>query len=296
MKVQLISYTPDALDVLLFTKQTRLEMSEGTLDEVKAWPMEKKLKELAYMLGTIESSWEFVDYTFLISGVSRAFTHQFVRTRTGSYAQQSQRTVDMEGFEYITTGAVRQVDEMGTKHADTWGEKYRLWLGAKIANYHGDNAAKWYDLTMDAIALGYHEMRKLGVPPQDARGVLPTNVATNIVAKFNLRTMADTGRKRLCTRTQGEYQDVFRAMRAEVLKVHPWAEPFIRVHCASTGVCQFPNYMECPIKGPVFNPDTGYRWDQKEQLPATRAEIQTAWEGTRFEAVPHRTLPVLTDG
>jgi thymidylate synthase ThyX len=50
---------------------------------------------LDYISKTIRSSWEFVDYTFQITGVTRAFTHQFVRTRTGSYAQQSQRSVDM---------------------------------------------------------------------------------------------------------------------------------------------------------------------------------------------------------
>jgi len=136
------------------------------------------------------------------------------------------------------------------------------------------------------IDLAYQRMLKLGVNPQDARGILPTNICTSIVAKFNLRTLSEMARLRLCTRTQGEYQDVFRAMRNAVIAVHPWAEPFLRVHCAATGVCQFPNYMECPIKGPVFNPDTGKRWDEKVRPPATREEIQQAWETTRFEAVP----------
>ena len=62
----------------------------------------KKDGHLDYMLNTIKSSWEFIDYTFDIRDVSRGFTHQFVRTRQGSCAQQSQRTVDMTGFEYYT--------------------------------------------------------------------------------------------------------------------------------------------------------------------------------------------------
>ena len=40
---------------------------------------EQKEEELKYVFGTIGSSWEFVDYIFLITDVSRAFTHQAVR-------------------------------------------------------------------------------------------------------------------------------------------------------------------------------------------------------------------------
>jgi hypothetical protein len=46
-------------------------------------------------------------------------------------------------------------------------------------------------------------------------------------SQFDLRTFADTQRKRASSRTQGEYRDVMAAMRAEVLRVHPWAEMFL---------------------------------------------------------------------
>lgn len=262
MKVSIISYTPDALEVLLFTKQTRLSMDTGLMEEIKAWSPEKKQKELDYMRGTIQSSWEFVNYTFSIEGVDREFTHQFVRTRTGSYAQQSQRTVDMEGFGYNTP---RKLFEEGN-----------------------EMAKECYDVTMQAINLGYQHMRELGVNPQDARGVLPTKVQTNIIASFSLRTLADMAKLRLCSRTQGMYQDVFREMRKKVIEIHPWAEEFVQVHCAAMGVCAFPNYKECPIKPPIFNPDTGKRWDEKEEKPATRKEISASWENMNFEAVPQQ--------
>ena len=85
MKVKLISYTQDALELLLLTKNTRLA-NDGllTLDDIKGWSHDKKMQHIGYMRDTIQSSWEFVDYTFKISGVSRAFTHQLVRTRTAS--------------------------------------------------------------------------------------------------------------------------------------------------------------------------------------------------------------------
>lgn len=111
MKVSLINYTPNALELLLFTKQTRLSQDAGLMEEIKSWPIDRKMKELNYMRGTIQSSWEFVDATFSIEGVSRAFTHQLVRTRAGSYAQQSQRTVNMDGFDYIIPDALNDGTE-----------------------------------------------------------------------------------------------------------------------------------------------------------------------------------------
>jgi flavin-dependent thymidylate synthase len=316
MNVQLIHYNPDALELLLFTKQTRLALSPGLYAEIMQWPMEKKLQELDYMLGTIQSSWEFADYTFLVDGVSRAFTHQFVRSRQGSYAQQSQRTVDMEGFDYIvpkgiavdgeghiaSTGHSDDMERMGRWLAEFFSGDMEIRMGGET---HADNINH---AGMQAINYIYTRLRAKGVPPQDARGILPTNVSTNIIAKFNLRSLADMAKLRLCTRTQGEYQDVFRAMRAAVIAVHPWAEPFIRVHCAATGVCCFPNFKECPIKGPVFNPATGRRWDEAEEhrgagaavrvdkRPATADEIQAAWETTRYEAIPSQIKTPAPDG
>lgn len=109
MKTELIQYNPDGRDLLLLTKFTRLATnSEDAMKIIKSWSEEKKQSELDYMLKTIESSWEFLVYTFSISGVSKALTHQLVRTRPDgnkhdvSYAELSMRTVTMEDFNYTT--------------------------------------------------------------------------------------------------------------------------------------------------------------------------------------------------
>ena len=64
MKVKLVSYTSDAKNLLIFTKNTRLFDSEDSYGDVSSWPEKKKQDELDYMLKTIKSSWEFIDYTF----------------------------------------------------------------------------------------------------------------------------------------------------------------------------------------------------------------------------------------
>jgi hypothetical protein len=80
MKVTLLSYTPNALDLLLFTKNTRLTMNGATLADIAAWPQEKKLAELEYMRNTIQSSWEFVDYPRLHAAAGAApHRHQLRR-------------------------------------------------------------------------------------------------------------------------------------------------------------------------------------------------------------------------
>jgi thymidylate synthase ThyX len=127
----------------------------------------------------------------------------------------------------------------------------------------------------------YAELIKRGLPVQEARGILATNITTSIIAQFSLRTLHEMANVRLCTRTQGEYQDVFRMMKAAVIEVHPWADDFIQVACVNTGVCVFPRYKECPIQKETYNNEGSvnnhqYRKDQ----------IKKAWEQNRHEAVP----------
>lgn len=251
MEVKLLSHTPNALDLLLRTKNTRL----GSANDPATWSEEQKAEHLSYMLDTIKSSWEFVDYTFEISGVSRAFTHQLVRTRAGHYAQESQRTVDVRAQGVLRPEAA--LEEAGVP--GVWSEAERHMMQA------------------------YAQMIDAGVPVQDARGILPTNITTSITAKFDLRTLSAMAGVRLCVRTQGEYQDVFRAMRAAVLDVHPWAAPFIEVQCAATGTCAFPRYgrAQCPF------------WDPRMDLTQLKEDTRRKfWEAE----IRHVARPVAKDG
>lgn len=226
MKVTLIDYTgknamkrgqheliadPDyAIDLLIFTKSTRLTMSPGLLDDIKAWPYERKMAELEYMANTIPSSWEFVDYTFMIEGVSRGFTHQFVRSRQFSFAQQTMRVLDVStgpGWSFHT-GPTIDGQTMDTPI----GELSRKEI---------------YEGVMALIDENYKTMIKHGVAIEDARGILPTNILTNIVGKCNMRTFVELVRKRSSPRTQDEYRTVLDAMKTAVREVHPWIDLFI---------------------------------------------------------------------
>lgn len=260
-RVEIVSVTPDALELLIYTKSTRLQ-GKQTIEGIKTWPMEKKLEELAYMRDTIKSSWEFVDYTFEIHGVSRSFTHQFVRTRdqagiddpafgspdanpvVASFAQESQRTVDASGSGVVMP-PIRPENE-------DW---FKEMIG--FENY----------LYAQAIAKGE--------PPQNARFLAPHATSTSIIAKFSLRALHHMAEVRLCTRTQGEYQDVFRMMRDRVYEIHPWVKGWLEVFCVNHGTCCFPRYTKCPVQQLCL------------VAPADiRQVIKEAWETGRHEATP----------
>lgn len=259
MKVTCITHTPNAREVLIFTKNTRLRMTGLGLQEIIDWPEEKKAAELEYMKNTIQSSWEFVDYTFMIEDVTRAFTHQLVRHRVGvSFAQQAQRAVDMSGFEYLT--------------------------GPSIAD--DEVLARIYNGVMGDINDGYQTLLQANVNKQDARGVLPTNILTNICFKANLRTLHEMSLKRLCVKAQGEFQDVMRAIVAEVAIATPWASDFLKVQCAWNGTCLFPTFpaADCPVKPYVYDPVTTLAYGGGH--PSTLVQIEAIWRGERAEAQP----------
>lgn len=206
MQVTLFEYSgkgsPDparaAANALIFTKSTRLNMTPDLYAQVEAMGDDKVMEELTYMANTIPSSWEFCHYSFIITGVSRGFTHQFVRTRTGAYAQQTMRILNVEDFDYIEGPTLEEVP----------------------------GALSSYQNSMTLINEQYKHLIGMGVAIEDARGILPTNIATNICADFNLRTLSELFRKRASSRTQGEYRDVIDAMKAAVVAVHPWTSLF----------------------------------------------------------------------
>lgn len=210
MKVELIDWTGKGIDpwysacLMIWTKQTRTQMSPGGFEEIRGWPEERLREELNYMAATVPSSWEFSDFTFLISGVTRAFTHQLVRTRTASYAQQAMQVLNMSdgpGWEYLVGPTLKGRD---------------------------DNSEDVYEDAMACVAEAYKALvNRPGIKTEDARGLLPTNILTNIVMKANLRSLCDLIRKRVSPRNQGEFVDVLREMKREMVSALPWVTIFL---------------------------------------------------------------------
>ena len=206
-KVTLISFTgaghPDPLyaaKLLAFTKNTRLNMNPAMLETFMNMGEVALAAEMRYMATTIPSSWEFADVIFLIEKVSRATAQQITRTRTASFAMQSQRVTDMSEV--------------------TWDSRE----GKVVLN--GTNIEATFDDCMRGQVENYTDLVRGGMPLEDARDLLPIGVHCNLVAKYNLRGLVELCRARDSLRVQGPFVDVTRQMKAAVLAVWPWAETF----------------------------------------------------------------------
>jgi thymidylate synthase (FAD) len=153
MKVELLSITPNAEKLIENAGRT----SYLSRDKLRV-NSEKKFIRTLIVKGH-HSVLEHAYATFRISGVSRAFTHQFVRHRLCSFTQQSQRYVDEGKFNYVEPNLIRDNPKA---HA--------------IFN----------NFIQEAKSV-YSELQRSGIRNEDARFVLPNAVESEIVVTANFR-------------------------------------------------------------------------------------------------------------
>ncbi|MGG1266795.1 FAD-dependent thymidylate synthase [Brevibacillus laterosporus] len=169
------------------------------------------------------STMEHLTFTFAIEGVSRALLAQLTRHRVGfSYSVQSQRYVRMGssdksgGFDYVVPPSVS--DSVVVGDAELNGTSFDM------------NATAVYEYAMRTAQWSYDALRKLGVPSEDARMVLPNAAATNLVMTANLRALLDFyGKRRKGRGAQWEIAELAEQLRREVTKAEPWTAPYFDV-------------------------------------------------------------------
>jgi thymidylate synthase (FAD) len=138
---------------------------------------------------------EHLDFQFAIRGISRACSHQLVRHRIASYAQQSQRYVDKAAFRYVVPESMRQCPEA-------------LDLFRETMNLLGDR----YEQMQQLLHQAYPDESKEAVN-QDARFILPNACETEMIMTVNGRQLLEISRKRLCSRAQWEIRALFERIR-----------------------------------------------------------------------------------
>lgn len=141
-----------------------------------------------------ESVLEHVNYTFLISGVSRVLLAQLTRHRIASYSVESQRYCEVkDDTDYI--------------------------LPAKIGE---DPSAK--EVFTNAVGTAheaYKKLIKLGIPKEDARYVLPQCVSCTLVLTMNARELRHFFSLRCCNRAQEEIRELADTMLELVMRKDP---------------------------------------------------------------------------
>lgn len=131
---------------------------------------------------------EMLYFVFLIKNVSRALTHQLVRTRIASYAQESMRFLGKKSDYYILASGLKN---------------------RNLASYH------------DSCVLAVEEYESLlerGVSSENARGILPTNILTSIFVGISMKSLAHVYEQRMCCQAQpGEWQPILVKMKETIV-------------------------------------------------------------------------------
>jgi thymidylate synthase (FAD) len=197
MKVTLLQHTPDPeLTVALAARLCYSSASISDLHEKLSQGDVTEFLEKIMSLGH-QSVLEHVSFTFGIDGISRACSHQLVRHRIASYSQQSQRYV------------IFREDDFPRVIPDSI--------------FCSERRMELFDRAMKATAEVYRELVYDGVPPEDARFVLPNAVETKIIVTMNARELRHFFSLRCCERAQWE----IREMATEVLKIVKPLAPII---------------------------------------------------------------------
>lgn len=194
MKVLLLNHTENCEE--LIAKAAKLCYSASSIDDllerIENESQEAFIKKLMGM--GHDSPLEHVSFNFGVEGVSRVLTHQLVRHRIASYSQQSQRYVTLDKtFDYIEPDSIKASQQ----------------------------AHEEYLRLMEVIHKIYKAFLEIGIPPEDARYVLPNATETKIFITMNARTLLHFFSKRCCNRAQWEIRKMAIKMLMAVKRVAP---------------------------------------------------------------------------
>jgi flavin-dependent thymidylate synthase len=194
------------------------DLADVTDDERRHYAEEMKKTKLKMPL-------EAVSLHFMIEGVTRGFTHQMVRQRTAAYAQESTRFAVKEDLETAvalppslagTVSRQERVDEYVLKYECSESSAYVMSDGGASDL----DRKRWaWDLAVSTVGDAYRNLVDSGMPAEDARGLMPTNITTRLNYITNLRGLLDHAGNRLCTQAQFEWRVVF-AQIAKALRTY----------------------------------------------------------------------------
>jgi len=193
MRVEMINYTPNPDRTCAVSAQSCRSKTPAyeLLDKVTDSQITKTLRT-AIQKGH-HSILEHASFTFSVSGVSRALTHQLVRHRIASYSQQSQRYVRIEKPLFVTPPSVSRDKKTNLRYSQFMTRAWRF----------------------------YSFLLEEGIPEEDSRFVLPNATSTNIVITMNARELLHFFELRCCIKAQWEIRRLAHLMLGKVRMVAP---------------------------------------------------------------------------
>jgi thymidylate synthase (FAD) len=226
LNVRLLAFTPDSAPLVVaamrqcYSGGYAADLYDAAVNELALDIPEARQRMYDFIERVLasghESPIEHINFTFAVSGISRALSHQLVRHRIASYSQQSQRYVDANGFMFLMPPNIAAIPE----------------------------AVTLFKATMDVLNNSYLALQEMlrqngheKTANEDARFVLPNACETRIVFTMNTRTLWNFFGLRCCDRAQWE----IREMAVWMLRLCREAAPILFKHigakCIRTGYC-----------------------------------------------------------
>lgn len=198
---------------------------------------------------TATGHWSVLEHrgpSFLIDGVSRAYSHQQVRHRLLSFSQQSQRYLDLANsnrmekgetiFPFIVPPSIRCQPELVEQFLET----------------------------IKTSLSGYYSLRAQGAYPEDARFLFPNAANTRILISGNHRVWLELIPKRTCGRAQWEIDMVVTEIARQLFENLPNIYYQVGPVCSSGNCDQGKRSCGHPLKNSLaaFYNDDNYPHDQ----------------------------------
>ena len=209
IEVKLVNYTKNPEITVASAARTcfRDKTYESICEELKEEDIQRIIKEV--IIKNHLSVLEHINFTFSISGVSRALTHQLVRHRIASYSQLSQQRVDSSGLQFTIPPEIQDNSEI----------------------------VKEYDEAVRNCQEVYKRMVRSGISRGSARYVLPSCFNTKIMTTMNARSLFNLFAQRECQVEEWEFRKVAHLMHDELMKVSPMIFRYAGPPCQTHGVC-----------------------------------------------------------
>lgn len=158
--------------------------------------------------GGLQTALESQVVVFEVAGVSRASTHQIVRSRRAAFHQQSMR-------------------------ASFYGAQPEFRLPESVWQLD-DHVREMWVKALEAAHAAYRAACDADVSYQDARYILPEGTTNYILCEYSLREFINVYAYRGCSMFQWEIVTVMRMMREILVQQYPFLEPYIKISCEKT--------------------------------------------------------------
>lgn len=199
--------------------------------------------------GGLQTALESQVVVFEVSGVSRATTHQLVRSRRAAFHQQSQRATYMG------------------QHPD---------MRIPESIWRDDEVTAAYLMAIDAAHWAYNKAVDADIAYQDARYILPEGTEAYIVMEYPLREFLAVYAYRACVMFQFEFVYIMRECRRLLVEAHPWLDPYIKISCEKTS--PDPALRKCTFMGwEAVDEQCDFEWgreDNRTYKPAAELKIE----------------------